>query len=108
MIALPSLARYSGWPISSKAISALGRKGDASVRGPSNTQGDRSNCFSSSSLMQESGIPAERLRAFFLCASNMRDVTHDAQHHRLPLHFGSAGPDIAPDPDLLECARTWR
>jgi len=43
---------------------------------------------------------------FFRCASNLRDLTHDAQHHRLPLHFGSAGPDIAPDPDLLGCART--
>jgi hypothetical protein len=43
---------------------ALWAAGEASVRGgPSNTQGDRSSCFSSSSLMHNNGISADRLRA---------------------------------------------
>jgi len=42
----------------------MGRKGEASVRGgPGDMQGDRSNCSSSSSLMHDDGMSAERLRA---------------------------------------------
>src|SRR5579871_3007099 len=41
----------------------MGRKGEAGARcGPGNTQRDRSNCFSSSSLMHNNGMSAERLR----------------------------------------------
>lgn len=42
----------------------MGRKGETSIRGgPSSTQGDRSNCFRSSSLRHDNGMSAERLRA---------------------------------------------
>ena len=47
-----------------QARDAMGRKGEAGVRGgPGDAQGDRSNCSSSSSLMHDDGMSAERLRA---------------------------------------------
>ena len=47
-----------------RATGALGREGETGVGGGAgNTQGDRSNCSTGSSLMRNDNISAERLRA---------------------------------------------